>query len=60
MDMESYEEERIKSELIGSSADFIKDDMPMQIKFWKGLPIDVMVRASNGAPPAVVTASLLC
>ena len=35
----------------------IKDDMAMQIKFWKGDAIDVMVRAQNGrhqlsCPPA--------
>ena len=51
MDMETYEEERIKTEMIGGAADFIKDDMAMQIKFWKGDAIDVMVRATNCRAP---------
>jgi len=42
MDMETYEEARVKSDII-DGADFIKEEMEIQIKYWKGSPIDVMV-----------------
>eukprot|EP00966_Prymnesium_polylepis_P086744 2007829-Prymnesium_polylepis.2 len=42
MDMETFEEARVKSAAI-DAADFIKEEMAIQIKYWKGDPIDVMV-----------------
>jgi len=46
MDMETFEEARVKSAAI-DAADFIKEEMAIQIKYWKGDPIDVMVPTSG-------------
>ena len=45
MNMETYEEERIKTADI-DKRDFIKDEMTLQVLKWRGQAIDVQVHAS--------------